>query len=129
MESEQLISTGSGSGSGSGSRYVQMRSEQLMSPSSLFSFRHSSFEPARIFDELPSATIVSVSRPDAGDISPMLLSYTIEFQYKQARSLSLLLFLMDSMDEIGLHATGLIIVSSLAFAAKIEFRSCKLFFL
>ncbi|XP_004296873.1 PREDICTED: phospholipase D p1 isoform X1 [Fragaria vesca subsp. vesca] len=81
MESEQLISTGSGSGSGS--RYVQMRSEQLMSPSSLFSFRHSSFEPARIFDELPSATIVSVSRPDAGDISPMLLSYTIEFQYKQ----------------------------------------------
>ncbi|XP_050372117.1 phospholipase D zeta 1 isoform X2 [Argentina anserina] len=78
MESEQLISTGSGS-----HRYVQMRSEQLMSPSSLFSFRHSSFEPARIFDELPSATIVSVSRPDAGDISPMLLSYTIEFQYKQ----------------------------------------------
>ncbi|XP_068342401.1 phospholipase D zeta 1-like isoform X1 [Pyrus communis] len=36
-----------------------------------------------IFDELPVATIVSVSRPDTGDISPMLLSYTIEFQYKQ----------------------------------------------
>lgn len=36
-----------------------------------------------IFEELPKATIVHVSRPDAGDISPMLLSYTIEFQYKQ----------------------------------------------
>ncbi|PQQ21450.1 phospholipase D zeta 1 [Prunus yedoensis var. nudiflora] len=75
MESEQLIS-------GSGSRYVQMRSDTATSPSS-FLCRLSSFEPARIFEELPSATIVSVSRPDAGDISPMLLSYTIEFQYKQ----------------------------------------------
>ena len=49
---------------------------------------HSSYhwdEPAWIFDELPTATIVSVSRPDTGDISPMLLSYTIEFHYKQAR--------------------------------------------
>ncbi|KAG8649642.1 hypothetical protein MANES_08G114700v8 [Manihot esculenta] len=36
-----------------------------------------------ILDELPKATIVSVSRPDTGDISPMLLSYTIELQYKQ----------------------------------------------
>lgn len=35
------------------------------------------------------ATIVSVSRPDTSDISPMLLSYTIEFQYKQAVPLSL----------------------------------------
>ncbi|XP_048427822.1 phospholipase D zeta 1 isoform X2 [Pyrus x bretschneideri] len=75
MESEQLIS-------GGGSRYLQMRSESAISPSS-FLCRLSSFEPARIFDELPSATIVSVSRPDAGDISPVLLSYTIEFQYKQ----------------------------------------------
>ncbi|XP_068327916.1 phospholipase D zeta 1-like isoform X2 [Pyrus communis] len=75
MESDQLIS-------GGGSRYLQMRSESAMSPSSFFC-RLSSFEPARIFDELPSATIVSVSRPDAGDISPVLLSYTIEFQYKQ----------------------------------------------
>ncbi|XP_068333379.1 phospholipase D zeta 1-like isoform X1 [Pyrus communis] len=75
MESEQLISRG-------GSRYLQMRSESAISPSS-FLCRLSSFEPARIFDELPSATIVSVSRPDAGDISPVLLSYTIEFQYKQ----------------------------------------------
>nr|XP_028951651.1 phospholipase D zeta 1 isoform X2 [Malus domestica] len=75
MESDQLIS-------GGGSRYLQMRSESAVSPSS-FLCRLSSFEPARIFDELPSATIVSVSRPDAGDISPVLLSYTIEFQYKQ----------------------------------------------
>ncbi|KAM1923390.1 hypothetical protein ACFX15_021309 [Malus domestica] len=62
MESDQLIS-------GGGSRYLQMRSESAVSPSS-FLCRLSSFEPARIFDELPSATIVSVSRPDAGDISP-----------------------------------------------------------
>ncbi|BBG93147.1 phospholipase D P1 [Prunus dulcis] len=51
MESEQLIS-------GSGSRYVQMRSDTATSPSS-FLCRLSSFEPARIFEELPSATIVS----------------------------------------------------------------------
>ncbi|KAM1171543.1 hypothetical protein ACFX1X_022137 [Malus domestica] len=62
MESDQLIS-------GGGSRYLQMRSESAVSPSS-FLCRLSSFEPARIFDELPSATIDSVSRPDAGDISP-----------------------------------------------------------
>ncbi|KAK6121109.1 hypothetical protein DH2020_045135 [Rehmannia glutinosa] len=37
----------------------------------------------RIFEELPTATIVSVSRPDASDITPLLLSYTIELQYKQ----------------------------------------------
>lgn len=36
-----------------------------------------------IFDELPAATIVSVSRPETGEFSPMLLSYTIELQYKQ----------------------------------------------
>ncbi|XP_021282622.1 phospholipase D zeta 2 isoform X2 [Herrania umbratica] len=36
-----------------------------------------------IFEELPKAMIVSVSRPDTGDMSPMLLSYTIEVQYKQ----------------------------------------------
>ncbi|GAB2277379.1 Phospholipase D zeta 1 [Dionaea muscipula] len=36
-----------------------------------------------IFEELPMATIVSVSRPDASDISPLLLSYTIEVQYRQ----------------------------------------------
>ncbi|EPS61308.1 hypothetical protein M569_13489, partial [Genlisea aurea] len=37
----------------------------------------------RIFDELPKATIAAVSLPDASDISPLLLSYTIELQYKQ----------------------------------------------
>ncbi|KAK8948968.1 Phospholipase D p2 [Platanthera zijinensis] len=40
-------------------------------------------DPAWIFDELPKASIVSVSRPDASDITPMLLSYTIEFKYKK----------------------------------------------
>jgi phospholipase D1/2 len=45
------------------------------------SFRLS--EATRVFEELPRATIFSVSRPDAGDITPMLLSYTIEINYKQ----------------------------------------------
>ncbi|XP_050218111.1 phospholipase D zeta 1 [Mercurialis annua] len=92
--SEQLMSN-------SGPRYVQMQSEpsipqhshqqqqqqQQQPPSVMSSFL--SFtqgvapESARIFDELPTAVIVSVSRPDAGDISPGLLSYTIEVQYKQ----------------------------------------------
>ncbi|XP_022761234.1 phospholipase D zeta 1-like [Durio zibethinus] len=78
MASEQLMS-------GGGPRYYQMQSEPL--PSMMSSFL--SFAPGvapestRIFDDLPKATIVSVSRPDAGDISPMLLSYTIEFRYKQ----------------------------------------------
>ncbi|KAK2637963.1 hypothetical protein Ddye_025758 [Dipteronia dyeriana] len=40
-------------------------------------------EQPRIFEELPKATIVSVSRSDTSDISPMLLSYNIEFHYKQ----------------------------------------------
>ncbi|KAG8370465.1 hypothetical protein BUALT_Bualt14G0119700 [Buddleja alternifolia] len=75
-----------------GPKYVQMQSEapsaavlQSM-PSSFFSVRQQSFqgsESTRIFEELPKAAIVEVSRPDAGDISPMLLTYTIEFQYKQ----------------------------------------------
>ncbi|XP_062081905.1 phospholipase D zeta 1-like [Humulus lupulus] len=47
------------------------------------SFRQWGEPAARIFDDLPMATILAVSRPDTGDISPMLLSYTIEFQYKQ----------------------------------------------
>ncbi|KAM0921948.1 hypothetical protein ACQ4PT_006505 [Festuca glaucescens] len=47
------------------------------------SFRLS--EATRVFEELPRATIFSVSRPDAGDITPMLLSYTIEINYKQFR--------------------------------------------
>lgn len=77
MASEQLMS-------GSGTRYFQMQQEQLPTMmSSLLSFQGPTPESTRIFDELPKATIVSVSRPDAGDISPVLLSYTIEFQYKQ----------------------------------------------
>ncbi|XP_054806150.1 phospholipase D zeta 1-like isoform X2 [Prosopis cineraria] len=69
---------------GGGSRYVQLPPDPpptIMSP--VASHRQGGPEPNRIFDEMPKATIVSVSRPDAGDISPMLLSYTIEFQYKQ----------------------------------------------
>lgn len=67
-----------------GHRYFQMESEPSQATASSFpSFRQGSAEVARIFDELPKAAIVSVSRPDAGDISPMLLSYMIEFQYKQ----------------------------------------------
>ncbi|KAL8157962.1 phospholipase D zeta 1-like isoform X2 [Apium graveolens] len=59
----------------SGGYYVQMQSEAT-------SFRHTE-STTRMFDELPSATIVQVSRPDASDITPMLLTYTIEFSYKQ----------------------------------------------
>ncbi|KAL4565241.1 hypothetical protein LXL04_029327 [Taraxacum kok-saghyz] len=77
MASEQLMP-----GGGSGSHYVQMQSEPSRL-SSFFSFHQNPPEATRIFDELPKATIVQVSRPDAGDISPMLLSYTIDFQYKQ----------------------------------------------
>ncbi|TYH82597.1 hypothetical protein ES332_D02G072900v1 [Gossypium tomentosum] len=68
-----------------GSQYYQVLSEPLTPSmmSSFFSFAPGvAPESTRIFDELPKATIVSVSRPDAGDISPMLLSYTIEFRYK-----------------------------------------------
>ncbi|KAF8387758.1 hypothetical protein HHK36_026413 [Tetracentron sinense] len=78
MASEQFMS-------GGGPRYFQMQSEPLPATmSSSFSSRLGS-ETSWVFEELPKATIVSVSRPDAGDISPMLLSYTIELQYKQAR--------------------------------------------
>ncbi|KZV19469.1 phospholipase D p1 [Dorcoceras hygrometricum] len=40
-------------------------------------------EEDRIFEDLPTATIVSVSRRDASDMTPLLLSYTIELRYKQ----------------------------------------------
>ncbi|KAJ7955153.1 Phospholipase [Quillaja saponaria] len=78
MASEQLMSDCS-------PKYVQMQSEPsaTLTTMSSSSFRQLGPEPTRMFDELPKATIVSVSRPDAADISPMLLSYTIEFQYKQ----------------------------------------------
>ncbi|PKA48394.1 Phospholipase D p1 [Apostasia shenzhenica] len=58
-----------------------MRSEPEASSS--HSLRpHDSPDLARVFQELPKATIVSVSRPDASNITPMLLSYTIELHYK-----------------------------------------------
>lgn len=41
-------------------------------------------ERGRIFEDLPTASIVSVLRPDTGDFRTILLSYTIEFHYKQA---------------------------------------------
>lgn len=87
MASEQLMSPASGGGGGGG-RYFQMQPEQIPSMvSSLFSFAPAPTQEAnRIFEELPKAVIVSVSRPDASDISPVLLSYTIECQYKQASS-------------------------------------------
>ncbi|CAI9119042.1 OLC1v1020696C1 [Oldenlandia corymbosa var. corymbosa] len=85
---EQLVlGAGGGGGGGGGPKYVQMQSEPPsslpMMMSSFLSFHQSGGEPARIFDELPKATIIQVSRPDAADISPAMLTYTIEFQYKQ----------------------------------------------
>lgn len=70
-----------------GPKYVQMPKEASptefpMMMSTFFSF-HQATELTRIFDELPKATIVQVSRPDPSDISPMLLGYTIELQYRQ----------------------------------------------
>jgi len=99
MESEQLI------GTGSDSRYFQMQSEHPNSFS--LSLRP---EPTRIFDQLPKASIVQVSRPDAGDISPMLLSYTIEFQYKQARSPSKFLRFVVFVVSFGLRLKSSVIV-------------------
>ncbi|KAJ1385581.1 Pleckstrin-like proteiny domain [Sesbania bispinosa] len=63
-----------------------MSSEPLIQPPDTVPAFRQWGEPARIFEELPKATIVSVSRPETGDISPILLSYTIELQYKQAHS-------------------------------------------
>lgn len=68
-----------------------MSTERLISSydRSAFSSSHSLFcsgdaaSSSWIFDELPTATVVSVSRPDASDITPLLLSYNIELQYKQ----------------------------------------------
>ncbi|KAK7356116.1 hypothetical protein VNO80_15382 [Phaseolus coccineus] len=63
-----------------------MSSEPLIPPSEALSTYHSfrrCGETVWIFDELPKATVVSVSRPDTGDISSILLSYTIQLQYKQ----------------------------------------------
>lgn len=62
-------------------RYVKMQAEPAIQSS--HSMRLQGLDQERIFEELPKATIVSVSRPDVSDISPLLLSYTIEFRYKQ----------------------------------------------
>lgn len=62
-------------GSGSGSHYFRMLAG---SPSALFSRR----EEERIFDELPSATVIDVSRSEGLELNQFLL-YTIEVQYKQ----------------------------------------------
>ncbi|WCJ26915.1 phospholipase D P1 [Euphorbia peplus] len=61
---------------------IDKHSSALLQQQSSYSLRHLP-ELNSIFDELPRATIVSVSRPDTGDISPMLLSYTIQLQYKE----------------------------------------------
>ncbi|KAK4782951.1 hypothetical protein SAY86_007325 [Trapa natans] len=76
MASEQLMN-----GRGGGHHYFPMQSEA--SQATMPSLWQGSGEQTRIFDELPKATIASVSRPDVSDISPILLSYTIECQYKQ----------------------------------------------
>ncbi|XP_028779524.1 phospholipase D zeta 2 [Neltuma alba] len=67
-----------------------MSTERLIEPSHAMSEALPTYqslrqcgEPSWIFEELPKATIVSVSRPDTADISPILLSYTIELEYKQ----------------------------------------------
>lgn len=54
--------------------------------------RYCNKEADWIFEELPKATILSVSRPETTDFSPMLLSYTIEFQYKQVSSVNFYAF-------------------------------------
>lgn len=84
MSSTEQLMSGAGGG---GAKYVQMQSEADFS-SSFYSFHQRDSEEgeqARIFYELPKAAIIQISRPDAGDISPMQLTYTIEFQYKQVR--------------------------------------------
>lgn len=77
MTSNQ-ISTGEAS-----SRYVKMQSEPAIPSPRSFRTQSMELERERIFEELPRGTVVSVSRPDAGDITPMLLTYTIELEYKQ----------------------------------------------
>ncbi|XP_078158717.1 phospholipase D zeta 1-like [Carex rostrata] len=66
-------------------KYVKLPSEPVpvCSSSHLFGLNSTGVDSIWIFDELPKAEIISVSRPDASDITPMLLSYTIEFHYKE----------------------------------------------
>ncbi|MED6130321.1 Phospholipase D zeta 1 [Stylosanthes scabra] len=66
-------------GSGNSTHHYQ----QIQAEASTSSSFWQAPEPSRIFDELPEATIISVSRPDAADITPVLLSYTILFRYRQ----------------------------------------------
>ncbi|KAL0348632.1 UNVERIFIED_CONTAM: Phospholipase D zeta 1 [Sesamum angustifolium] len=88
---------------GGRAKYVQMQPEARPrgSPSTrstYFSFHQQNFleaECTRIFDELPEATIVQISRPDAADISPMMLTYTIEFQYKEDGALRFFVILLE----------------------------------
>uniref|UniRef100_A0A452YXX4 Phospholipase n=1 Tax=Aegilops tauschii subsp. strangulata TaxID=200361 RepID=A0A452YXX4_AEGTS len=70
---------GDASASSSSSPSAPARRPEVLAASA--SFRLS--EATRVFEELPRATIFSVSRPDAGDITPMLLSYTIEINYNR----------------------------------------------
>jgi phospholipase D1/2 len=64
-------------------RYVNMRAEPPIPSPRSFRTQSMELESERIFEELPRGAVVSVSRPDAGDITPMLLTYTIELEYKQ----------------------------------------------
>lgn len=88
MASTQHLMVGRG-----GPKYVQMQAEERARselPStppfvSLHQWNCSDVESAKMFDELPKATIIEVSRPDAGDFSPMQLTYTIQIQYKEVR--------------------------------------------
>ncbi|KAI5065331.1 hypothetical protein GOP47_0020026 [Adiantum capillus-veneris] len=64
------------SGSGSGSHYFRM---QAGSPSVPFLRR----DEERIFDELPSATVIDASRSEGLELSQFQLLYTIEIRYKQ----------------------------------------------
>lgn len=57
-------------------KYVKLPSEPVPvhSSSHLFGLNSTGVDSIWIFDELPKAEIISVSRPDASDITPMLLS-------------------------------------------------------
>ncbi|KAI3923866.1 hypothetical protein MKW92_011730 [Papaver armeniacum] len=74
-----------------GEEEKQRLSEPLVSSSNRSSSHQSFHERSneeeeveeKIFEELPKATIVSVTRSDSSDSNPLLLSYTIQLQYKQ----------------------------------------------
>ncbi|XP_047960602.1 phospholipase D zeta 1-like [Salvia hispanica] len=64
-------------------RLISSHDRSALSSSRSLRFSEDAAASTRIFDELPTATIVSVSRPEASDITPLLLSYNIQLQYKQ----------------------------------------------